>query len=155
MAVGIAELELPIMTIPDLFMTQKLVTPSVISSTIGSPPGLAWRAPPSQPLGPTHVPSTPPSAPAIPPGIGQYVDAKSTVDSEPSVPKPLAPTYSSALQVPPKRVPTPELDPSGSSASSDDSDGPSFNPRASPTFSRSRHINPNIVESCRSHCRGF
>jgi hypothetical protein len=140
MAAGIAELELPILTIPDLFMAQKLVIPSAIPSAL---PCLEWRTPP---LGPTHVPSTTPSVPEIP---GRCVGAKSVTDPEPPAPKPSAgqpASYSSALQVLPKRVRTPELDTSESSVSSDDSDELPF-PRTFPTFSRSRHVNPNIVES--------
>lgn len=53
-------------------------------------------------------------------------------------------SYSSAV-LKPKRVPTPELESSGSTTSSDEGDEIMSNPRASPTFSRSRHINPNLV----------
>jgi hypothetical protein len=59
------------------------------------------------------------------------------------------PSYKSALQaVQPvqSRASTPELDAAGSSASSDTSDEPLTDPCGSPSLSRARHVNPNIVE---------
>jgi hypothetical protein len=58
-------------------------------------------------------------------------------------------SYKSALQAVQRvqsRASTPELDPAGSSASSDTSDEPLTDPRGSPSPSRARHVNPNIVE---------
>ena len=58
------------------------------------------------------------------------------------------PSYKSALQavhVVQERPNTPELDPAGSSASSDTSDESLTDPRPSPTSTKSRHVNPNIV----------
>jgi len=57
------------------------------------------------------------------------------------------PSYKSALQavhVVQERPNTPELDPAGSSASSDTSDESLTDLRASPTSTKSRHVNPNI-----------
>lgn len=67
-----------------------------------------------------------------------------------TVSPPVAPqSYKSALQavqISQSRASTPELDAAGSSASSDTSDEPLTDPRASPSLSRARHVNPNIVE---------
>lgn len=139
MAAGIEELGLPNMSVPDLFMPQKIVS----AASLLAPPGLGSTDAP-QPFDISHVSCAPP----VPPGLGlspppalQLTNALSAV-SRPS----LAPSYSSAVkttQATQARVSTPELD-NGSSASSDSSDGPPSNPRYSPTFTRQKYINPNI-----------
>lgn len=56
------------------------------------------------------------------------------------------PSYSSAVQTPPKRAATPDLDSSGSTASTDESEDSVAVFRRSPTISKStRLVNPNLV----------
>lgn len=163
-AAGIEDLGLPSMSIPQLFLADKLVT------SHGSHPGLksgrsrsgsfadniphASRA--STPLPPsslqsscTYIEDTPlTSTPA------QILDVEAdplpfaaepvVIAARPSAP----PSYKSALQavqLVQSRPSTPELDAAGSSASSDTSEE-ALTDRASSPLTRSRHINPNIVE---------
>lgn len=142
MAAGVSELELPAITIPGLFLTQKLGSgPTNISSV----PVAALGVPPA-------AVQTPPlaSVPVLPPGLVQGPSAASTVTSAASIKTlPSAPsTYSSAAQACAKRPPTPDLD-SSSDVSSDDSndDLPFFRTQPTPTLSRSRHVNPNTVSA--------
>lgn len=164
-AVGIDELGLPSMTIPQLFISDKLG----ISHTASLPAlrhsrsrsGSFAEAVPqgsrsTTPLPPsslqascTYIEDAVVSAPP-----GQILDSES--DPLPFAPeaimvaRPTAPpSYKSALQAlqtSQSRANTPELDAADSSSSSDTSDEPPTDPRASPPLTRPRHINPNIVE---------
>lgn len=72
-----------------------------------------------------------------------FAPEKNIIFSRPPAP----PSYKSALQTVQtvqRRASTPELD--ASSTSSDTSDDVLPDPRASPPLSRSKHINPNIVQ---------
>ncbi|KAF9557235.1 hypothetical protein CPC08DRAFT_743709 [Agrocybe pediades] len=156
-AAGFAELELSSFCIPDLFIQNKLVA---------SPPANRINSTPVQALAPLPPsPSPPPPAPAAPEErkmphrssistTQQAFDAlpfasgeiEETARKQPSTP----PTYSSAVQSspPPKRMATPELDSSGSTSSSDESDDFTLVTRVvSHTNSRARRVNPNILLS--------
>ncbi|KAF8076247.1 hypothetical protein FPV67DRAFT_405557 [Lyophyllum atratum] len=142
MAAGIADLELPVLTIPELFLTQKLVIshPSQVTLTgqtghINSSPRVGPApCPPSvpMPLGLPELDQGPGTTPE--PTIQAEV---SILPRRPSIPS----SYSSAVQHAQKRVPTPDLDSSGSTTSEASDDLPE---RPAPTFARSRHVNPNI-----------
>ncbi|GLB33667.1 putative zinc finger protein [Lyophyllum shimeji] len=142
MAAGIADLELPLLTIPDLFFTQKLVTPSPAQIALSGQVGHINSSPRVGPAAfPASVP-TPLALPALDQTPGANPDPpvereNPVVPRRPSNP----PTYSSAVQSTQKRVPTPDLD-SSSTTSSDASDDPPERP--APTFTRARHVNPNI-----------
>ncbi|RDB22629.1 hypothetical protein Hypma_010355 [Hypsizygus marmoreus] len=142
MAAGIADLDLPVLTIPDLFLTQKLGTTQPAAQIITSaPPGYS-----SPPVGPIQC-SAPVSTPLVLPPLDQSSSATPppTVElqSPPTTRRSSIPTtYSSAVQILQKRVPTPELDFNNSSASETSDDIPE--PPSAPTFTRSRHVNPNI-----------
>ncbi|KAH9482826.1 hypothetical protein JR316_0004926 [Psilocybe cubensis] len=152
MAAGINELELPSFSIPDLFISQKLgmpAPPSHINSipvpTLATVPTPVVLPPVERPKG--HRPSLS--------NIRQCFDALpfASIEPEDSSRKQSSqpPSYSSALQTVPKRAATPELDPSGNSSSSDESEHGSPNiPQISLTNSRSRRINPNILLSKRA-----
>jgi hypothetical protein len=139
MAAAINELEIPSFNIPDLFMPQKLgIVPSPKQSNLA----LAAAIP------------TPPAC-ADDGNIVSRFDVQETglevlpfasVEPEVTVPKQHVshPSYSSAVQAPPKRATTPELDyNSGSTAS--ESDESENNLRQSPTISKLKLVNPNIV----------
>lgn len=144
MAAGIADLELPVLTIPDLFLTQKLGAPH---TTPNIPPGLGFA---------TNSPRVGPVQNAAPVSVslvlseqdqGPGAASEPTVEPEfitprrPSIP----PSYSSAVQLAQKRPPTPDLDSSGSTISDTSDDSNTFDHRPTPTSTRSRHVNPNIV----------
>ena len=75
------------------------------------------------------------------------LEALPFASAEPEVIVPKShPSYSSAVQAPAKRVTTPELDYSGSTAS--ESDESEDNLGHSPTISKSKPVNPNIVSQC-------
>ena len=146
MAAAINELEIPSFNIPELFIPQKLgVVPSPKQSNLALAAVAAAMA-------------TPP--PATPPPCADDGDSISnpdmhetglealpfaTVEPDVIVPKQYVspPSYSSAVQAPPKRATTPELDYSGSTAS--ETDESEDNLRQSPTISKSKLVNPNVV----------
>ncbi|KAF8165184.1 hypothetical protein B0H34DRAFT_227411 [Crassisporium funariophilum] len=167
-AAGIDDLELPSFGIPDLFMPEKLgsgltaqnhpptQTLTTIPNSRSSLP-VAFPGPVAFPV-PVALP-VPASLPAVvdagllpkadAPVIEQVFDAlpfASVERFEVNTPKlrPSPPSYSSAVQTPPKRVITPELDSSGSITSSDGSDDSLPLLRPSLTGSRSRLVNPNL-----------
>ena len=169
-AASIEELGLPTMTVPQLFLADKLVSShnalpgirhgrsrsgsfadivphsfrttsplppsSLQSSSIVTEDAVATSAPPT---------SSPGEILVLEPDPLPFATEPITIANRPAPP----PSYKSALQgvVHPvrERPNTPELDPAGSSASSDTSDEAPTDPRASPTLTKSRHINPNIV----------
>jgi len=137
MAAAINELELPSFHIPDLFLPQKL---GIILSPKQNNLTLA-------PL-PTAIP-TPPWAEDSNPYVhesGLDTLPFASVEPEMIIPKQHSPhsSYSSAVQAPPKRAGTPELDSGGSTVSTDESEE-SVALRRSPTISKSRLVNPNAV----------
>ncbi|KAF9055081.1 hypothetical protein BDZ89DRAFT_1106957 [Hymenopellis radicata] len=154
MAAGISDLDLPTLTIPDLFMTQKLGAPS---APTGAPRrrGSSFAA---RPLPPSPPP--PESTPLGPKTPGLETMASNPVGAVVSEPEPivvkrpafLPPTYSFAVKND-RRSCTPDLDASRSSASSDsgDSDDLSLDSIMSQSFtshsSSSRRIDPNLVLS--------
>jgi hypothetical protein len=144
MAAAINELEVPSFNIPDLFMPQKLgVVPSTPKQT-----NLALAPTP------TAVPTPPPhtedgkiiSKPYVHDSDLEALPFAS-VEPEIIVPKQHVShlSYSSAVQAPPKRVTTPELDYSGSTAS--ESDESEDNLGHSPTISKSKLVNANMVKA--------
>lgn len=140
MAAAIDELELPSFSIPDLFIPQKLgIVPSPKQNNLLLAPM------------PTGIPTPPPYAEDRNVISKAYVhesglEALPFASVEPEVIKPKQPSYSSAVQAPPKRARTPELDSSGSTASeTDESEDGVDVLRRSPTISKSRLVNPNIV----------
>jgi len=144
MASGINELELPSFTIPDLFVPQKL-TPVMQTSPTASPtPQFQTIA---EELNQKSAATT---------TIQQDFDLLpfSSVDRIEMSPPKLRPaplSYSSAVQTPPRRSDTPELDSSGSTTSSDGGDNnyPLLRPSLSNT--RIRRLNPNIVSAVVVH----
>ena len=145
MAAAINELEIPSFNIPDLFIPQKLgVVPSPKQSNLSLAAVAAAIA-------------TPPPC-AVDGNIISKLDVHETglevlpfaaVEHEVIVPKQHVspPSYSSAVQAPPKRATTPELDYSGSTAS--ESDESEDNLRQSPTISKSKLVNPNVVSQAK------
>ena len=135
MAGAINELEVPSFNIPDLFVPQKLgVVPSPKQNDLALP---------------TTIPTQPPctedgniKSKAYVHEAGLEALPFASVDPEVSVLK-QHPSYSSAVQAPPKRVITPELDYSGSTTS--ESDESEDNLRHSPTILKSKLVNPNVV----------
>ncbi|KDR83572.1 hypothetical protein GALMADRAFT_235821 [Galerina marginata CBS 339.88] len=153
MAAGMNELELPSFNIPDLFIPQKLSIPTP-QPHINSTPVVTLVP---LPTSPTPVPPQEramthrPSFSTIQQGFDALPFA--SIDIEDTTRKQISPphTYSSAVQTParsPKRVVTPDLDSSGSTSSSDESDDSLPSTRAaSHTNSRTRRVNPNILLS--------
>ncbi|KAF5388138.1 hypothetical protein D9615_000264 [Tricholomella constricta] len=140
MAAGIADLELPVLTISDLFLTQKLVTlhsaPVALAGQIGhnnsSPRVGPTQCTASVPtLALSELDQAPISTPEPTAEVGKCIPPR-----RPSIPS----SYSSAVQFAQKRASTPDLD-SGSSTSEASDDLPE---RTTPTFRGSRHVNPNI-----------
>ncbi|KAG5648677.1 hypothetical protein DXG03_000023 [Asterophora parasitica] len=140
MAAGIADLELPVLTIPELFLPQKLVVPPQAAQVAfvskaaraNSTPRIAPTCPESLPT-PIALLEIDQGPAALPEQTAKTVG---TPPPRPSIPA----SYSSALQFAPKRPPTPELD-NGSTASEASDDLPE---RALITLRGSRHVNPNI-----------
>ncbi|KAG5636433.1 hypothetical protein H0H81_008108, partial [Sphagnurus paluster] len=133
MATGIADLELPVLNIPDLFLTQKLVTPVSIALI-----GKITRSPQTV-LPQCSEPSpTPPALPEIDGGRDAtpelLVGVGSTPPRRPCIPN----SYSSAVQFVQRQPSTPDLDSSGSTTSEGSDDIPA--PKGT------RHVNPNIPE---------
>jgi len=163
-AAGIEELGLPSMTIPQLFIADKLVTShaplpglkparSRSGSFVDGPPQVP-RA--TTPLPPSSLQSSCKFLDNSPPSVSSELGLDLESDPLPFAPETIMtysrpsapPSYKSALQAVQmvhKRASTPELDTS-SSSSSDTSDEP-LDPRASPPLTRSKHINPNIALS--------
>lgn len=151
MAAGINELELPSFSIPDLFIPQKLTSvpmPAVTQITVQSNP---------TPMGSPKLGSLTAGEDLCQKNtntsVQQGFDALpfATVDGlEMSPPinirQPAPMSYSSAVQTSPKRPETPELDSSGSTASSDGSED-SVPIRPSLSNARTRRVNPNIVSA--------
>ena len=137
LAAGIADLDLPVLTIPDLFLTQKLGAPHAPTISCG-PPTSSPRAGPVQNTPPIALPlvlseneETSPSA--IP---------ELMVEPDIFAPRRLSSSHSSAGRSVQNRAPTPDLDSSSSTASDTSDEGLYQHP--APTF-RPRHINPKIV----------
>lgn len=141
LAAGIADLALPVLTIPDLFLTQKLGTPHIAPTVLGAPPGLgplysSPRVGPTQSTVPVAVPLVLSEVLEPPDSIPELmVEPDIFAPRRPSIPS----SYSSAVQSS-IRTPTPDLD-SSSSTASDTSDEVLDHPPA-PT---PRQINPKIV----------
>ena len=142
LAAGIADLDLPVITISDLFLAEKLGTPHGAPTTPSAPPGLALTSSPR--IGP--IPNTAPVV--VPLTLSEDNEAPCAIPElmvEPDVfaPRRLSSSYSSAVRSFQKRAPTPDLD-SSSSTGSDTSDEVPDHQHPAPT-SRLRHINPKIV----------
>ncbi|PBK69703.1 hypothetical protein ARMSODRAFT_1018456 [Armillaria solidipes] len=142
MAAGISELDLPTLTIPELFMPQKLGQP--LSSV---PPGLATVRRSSfvipRPAMPPSITSDTPAAVQKPMAPDPNGPSSAVPDQEPiSVQRPSLPLPSYAFAISnERRSETPDLD-SGSD-DSDDSDDLSVEAFVSSSFT-SRHIDPHI-----------
>lgn len=135
MAVAISELELPSFSIPDLFIPQKLgIAPSPKQNNL--------------PLAPVPT-ATPTVLSCAEDGNinSMGLEALPFASAEPEViiakQRRSHPSYSSAVQSPPKRASTPELDSSGSTASETDESEDAL--QHSPTISKSKLINPHVV----------
>ncbi|KAG5340991.1 hypothetical protein C0989_012365 [Termitomyces sp. Mn162] len=147
MAAGIVDLELPVLTIPELFLEKKLVIlshpPQMVlnqvapakSSRTGS---VECPVSMSTPLGSSEQDQGASAAPE---------HTMETERSDPTRRLSMPSTYSSAVQVTQKRVPTPDLDSSGSTTSEASDD---LLELPIPTFRGSRHVNPNIPLSKRT-----
>ena len=131
-ATGIAELELPTLAIPELFLTQKLG----MALDSGVPPGLgspSFRARP-----------TPTTAPAGRPLVHSQYDERPDTRSEPDIFVQQHPSsYSSAVNTSQKRALMPDM--ASTSSTGSDNNDEVFNGYTSPLFNGSRRINPNIV----------
>ncbi|KAG6878106.1 hypothetical protein C0993_012110 [Termitomyces sp. T159_Od127] len=140
MAAGISDLELPVLTIPELFLERKLVIPS--QAALGGPvvPVKTLR------VGSVERPASPPAELDMPEQHqGSGTTPEQTLETEnPAPPRRLSmpSSYSSVVQVTQKRVTTPDLDSSGSTTSEASDDLPEL---PIPTFRGSRHVNPTIV----------
>lgn len=148
MAAGMSDLNLPYFSIPDLFMSKKLVVAT--SNSIAGP----TLAPPILPALPTsQVPGLDPEAPIeFQSPAQQAFEALpfASIGAEISAARSPPASYSSAVQTrapKPKRAITPELDSSGSTSSSDDDEAIITNVRASLTGARPRRLNPNVVST--------
>jgi len=149
MAAGIADLDLPVLAVPDLFLTQKLITPSPAQIALSSQSRHINSSPR---IGPAPCPASVPTPLALPaldqsPGATPdlAVEAESSVlPRRPSIPS----SYSSAV-LSRKRVSTPDVDSSGSTTSEASDDLPE---RSAPTFTRSKHVNPSIVSLMLLQC---
>jgi hypothetical protein len=141
LAAGIADLDLPVLTIPDLFLTQKLGTPHIVPTVLGTPPGLrplssSPRVGPIQNVVPVTVPLALSEVREPPDAVPELMfDPDIFAPRRPSIPA----SYSSAVQSA-RRTPTPDLD-SSSSTASDISDEVLDPPPAHTP----RQINPKIV----------
>ncbi|KAG6903385.1 hypothetical protein C0995_013138 [Termitomyces sp. Mi166 len=139
MAAGIIDLELPVLTIPELFLEKKLVVPTHPSQAAAAK---------SSRTGSVECPTSIFTELGFSEhNQGSGATPEHTMETEsPAPPRRFftPSSYSSAVQVTQKRVPTPDLDSSGSTTSevSDDLPEPSI-----PTFKGSRHVNPNIALS--------
>ena len=142
MAAAINELEIPSFDIPELFIPQKLgVLPSPKQSNLALA-AVQIAPPPCADDG--NIVSNPNVH-----ETGLEALPFATVEPEVIFPKQHVspPSYSSAVQAPPKRATTPELDYSGSTAS--ESDESEDNLRQSPTISKSKLVNPNVVRQAK------
>lgn len=123
MASGITELDIPVLSIPDLFIPQKLVEPA-------------------SPRLPSYSSATKAPLSVVKETNKQQAPANSQIVSPPA-------TYSAIAANPYKREPTPELD-SSEGSTSDESiygdDLPHDAVVAAMASSSSRYINPKIVE---------
>ncbi|KAJ3517567.1 hypothetical protein NLJ89_g428 [Agrocybe chaxingu] len=145
MAVGINELNLPSLSVPELFIPQKLaVNPPPTQTIHSSPLPTATQLSPPQVLLDAHMckPTT-----SITQQAFEALPFATVEPPEMPTPKehPLRFSYSSAVQRPPRRPDTPELDSSGSTTSSDDSDESVPMSRPPVTSTKPRRVNPNIV----------
>lgn len=143
MASGINELELPSFTIQDLFIPQKLISAPAKMQT--SP--MASPTPPLQIIADEVIQK---SATSTAQHVQQDFDvlpfaSVDRIDMTPPKLRPAPLSYSSAVQTPPKRADTPELDSSGSTVSSNGSDDNFSVHRPSLSNTRTRRVKPNIV----------
>lgn len=142
LATGIADLDLPVLTVPDLFLSQKLgatrVTPTVSAAPLGLGPTSSYHVGPVQSAVPVAIPLVLSENEETPCTIPELM-VEFDIFSQRHLPIPF--TGSSAVRTTQKRPPTPDLD-SGSSTASDTTDEVLDQPPV-PTF-RPRHINPKI-----------
>jgi len=142
MAAGINELELPSFSIPDLFIPQKLTTQIIVqanSTPMGSP-RLTFLTAGEDLCQKNANGSVQHEFDALPFASVDGLEMSPPINKRPPAPM----SYSSAVQVSPKRAETPDLDSSGSTASSDGSED-SVAIRPSLSSARARRVNPNIV----------
>lgn len=144
MAAGIADLDLPVLTIPELFSTKKLVVTSPTSSAtniVNDPPGLTRtspRVPPASPLVHASMPLITSELGRDPSALAKLeVVAEALPGRRPSI----TTSYSSIVQCGQRRLPTPELDYNGSTTSDDEAS----DLYTTPVPTRSKPINPRIV----------
>ena len=152
MAAAINELEIPSFNIPELFIPQKLgVVPSPKQSklSLAAVPAAIATSPPCADDG--NIVSKPDMHETALEALPFATVEPEVIVAKQHVPPP---SYSSAVQAPPKRATTPELDYSGSTAS--ESDESEDNLRQSPTISKSKLVNPNVVRHAKlvliNHC---
>jgi len=139
MAAGINELELPSFSIPDLFIPQKLATVQANSTPMGSPRLTFLTA--GEDLSQKNADgSAQQGLDALPFASVDGLEMSPPINKRQSAPM----SYSSAVQVPAKRPETPDLDSSGSTASSDGSED-SVPIRPSLSNARARRVNADIV----------
>ncbi|KAG6880451.1 hypothetical protein C0992_000053 [Termitomyces sp. T32_za158] len=135
MATGIVDLELPILTIPELFLERKLIIPPPLPQAALDPvaPAKTLR------IGSVECQM---SLSAELDSSQQHQETLETENPAPPRQFSMPSSYSSVVQVAQKRVTTPDLDSSGSTTSDASDDLPEL---PIPTFKGSRHINPSIV----------
>jgi hypothetical protein len=126
-----------VLSIPDLFLTQKLGAPHVPQTVSGGPLTSSPRSGPVQNTAPVAIPLVLSENEEAPCAIPELM-----VEPDIFAPRRLSSSYSSAVRSIRNRAQTPDLD-SSSSTASDTSDEVTYQ-HSIPTF-RSRHINPNIV----------
>lgn len=148
MAAGMSDLNLPYFSIPDLFMSKKLVVTPPIGVAV---PTLAPSIPPALPH--SQVLALDDDAPfEFKSPVQQAFEALpfASFTAEISAAKSPPASYSSAVRTQaskPKRAFTPELDSSGSTSSSDDDEAIITNVRVPLTVARPRRLNPNVVSA--------
>jgi hypothetical protein len=128
-AAGIAELELPVLTIPELFLTEKLSTPP---SDLSVPPGLG----PSSPSIRARMIQTTTQNDEKLATRSWLVDGPDTLGHQPPS------SYSSAVNTGQKRAPMPDVDSTSSHETDNSDEGLNY---YSTTFNGTKRINPNIV----------
>ena len=146
MAAGITELELPSFSIPDLFIPQKLTPVATAGTTVQfnttptNSPNLTCLSAGDDMWQKNTTTIVRQGFDALPFASVERLEMAPPTNKGHSTPM----SYSSVVQTSPKRPETPELDSSGSTASSDGSDD-SVPIRASLSNARTRRVNPNIV----------
>ncbi|EAU84926.2 hypothetical protein CC1G_00445 [Coprinopsis cinerea okayama7 len=147
-AAGISELDLPVLAVPDLFISEKLGTTNPLANL-----SVATTAKEHGTL-PSNEPITPSRAYGHQPR-GSYEASSFTLaeleetSTKPQLAAGVTSTYSSILRTSTRRAPpTPELESGGSTSS--DADEITTDPRVSPKLFNARRFNPKLPLSKRT-----